>query len=103
MRKFEQYCTRGKQQHGAKFSAASLAPQFIAAYNSGERITVEFVDNDNHVYEVRRGTIGATTGWQPCFLLMGRRTDHGSSYTLGANARITTMDAWRKFKAEQAA
>lgn len=98
MGKLDNYIQRGKAKHGERFSTASLAPQFIDAYNSGARVSVAFVSNDGSVYEVRRGTIGITTGWIPCFLLMGRVTDHGSSYTLSSKDKIVSMDVWREFK-----
>ena len=102
MTAFEQYISRCKFKYGVKFRGASLAPQFIAAYNSNQRVTVEFMGEDGKVYDVQRGKVSATTGWVPCFLLMRRESDHGSSYVLNNRARISTIDVWRKFKQQEA-
>ncbi len=104
MRDYESYIQRGKAQYGEKFSDSALVPQFISAYNSQHRITVKFrSSNTGKVIDVRRGTVGITTGWIPCFLLMGRVSDHGSSYTLNAQDEIGTIEDWREWnKAQQA-
>jgi hypothetical protein len=40
------------------------------------------------VYETKRGTVGVTTGWKPCFLLMLTKRSIGSSHTLSARDSI---------------
>jgi len=87
MSKYADLITRRQIQYGSKFNASSLAPQFEGFYNSGARIEVDFG------YEVKRGRIGVTTGWNPCFILMLRRSDHGSSYTLGTADKVLKIIA----------
>ncbi len=101
MTRYEDYVVRGKAKHGERFSQSGLSQQFVNAYNTGEGISVAFVSSEGEVYEVRRGTVGATTGWRPCFLLMGCKSDHGSCYTLSDRDRIVSMDAWREYKHSQ--
>ncbi len=85
MNNYESFINRGKSKHGDKFSEASLNPDFIHAYNNGDsfRVLVDF-GYDKPVW----GYIGVTTGWTPCFLLMRRRGQHGSSETIGDNCKI---------------
>lgn len=98
MNNYENYIQRCKAKHGDKFSAEDLNPAFVAAYNSKKRITVAFVSTTGEIYDVQRGTVGATTGWKPCFLLMRRSTDHGSSYTIGRFDKIVPAEEYTKFK-----
>lgn len=77
MRDYKEFLERKKRQYGDKFDASDLAPQFIPYYENGKRIEVKFSYN-----EVKRGTIGITTGWRPVFLLMLTKRSIGSSYTL---------------------
>jgi hypothetical protein len=79
---YNEYIARKRVEHGSKFDPSSLNPAFIGAFNSQERITVDFG------YETKRGRIGVTTGWKPCFLLMLRVDSSGSSYTIGAEDKI---------------
>ena len=88
MTKYDDYIRRGTIKHGAQFSPASLNQSFVDAYNCGSRVEVEFVSQSGEVYETKRGTIGVTTGWVPCFLLMLTKRSRGSSYTIGTNDRI---------------
>ena len=81
-RSFLELIMRKKNTYGAKFDASELNPAFIQAYESGARIKVDFG------YEKKRGTIGVTTGWKPCFLLMLTKRSMGSSYTIGKDAKI---------------
>ena len=96
MRRYSEYCAKKTAQYGDKFSAANLAPQFVAPFNEGEqrRVLVAFCFKGR---EIKRawGFVGVTTGWQPCFLLMRRRGQRGSSDTLGADDKIL---AQRGFK-----
>lgn len=73
-----------KAKYGDKFDDSDLNPIFVPYYESGQRITVYFG------YETKRGTIGVTTGWKPCFLLMLTKRSLGSSYTIGNDAKILT-------------
>lgn len=73
---------RLRREWGEKFKTSGLAPQFIPYYNSGQRIEVDLG------YEVKRGYVGMTTGWEPCFLLLLRRDSMGSSYCLGPKDKV---------------
>lgn len=84
--KFDKYIERAKSQHGDAFSRAGLDKRFIPFFNSGERIRVEFKHG-----EVQTGTIGVTTGWKPCFLLMLKSNSVGSVYTLGKDDTIVAV------------
>ena len=103
MTRYQEYVDQKQRQYGSKFSASSLAPQFVDAFNNRKRITIEFVNGAGKVYEVRRGTIGVTTGWVPCFLLMNNSRSAGSSFTLHQTDRIGTMDSWREYRAAELA
>jgi len=81
--KFELFCNRKAVEYGGKFDPSDLHPQFVQAFNSGERIGIDFVNDKGEVYETKRGTIGVTTGWKPVFLLMLTKRSTGSVYTLG--------------------
>ena len=83
MTKFDTYISRKKREYGRKFSQASLAKQFIPAFNSGRRIRVRFKTG-----EVLSGTVGITTGWKPTFLLMLTSRSIGSSWTLNKGDKV---------------
>ena len=76
---------------------SSLAPAFASAYESGERIRVRFASG-----EEMTGTVGKTSGWQPCYLLMRRATDAGSIYTLAAGDRIVAVKRGSRYVATYA-
>ena len=80
---FNEYLERKQKEHGEKFDKSDLNADFIFAYESGERVEVQFRNDKGVVYETKRGRIGITTGWKPCFLLMLTRRSIGSSYTIG--------------------
>jgi hypothetical protein len=91
MRDYQEYINRKRQEYGDKFSDRDLQAQYIPYYESGERIEVTITYPNGKTY-VRRGTIGATTGWIPCFLLMRRSSDRSSSDTLtNPDLRITAV------------
>jgi hypothetical protein len=81
--KYESYVARGKAAWGRKFTTKELAKKFVPAFNSGARIRVKFSTG-----EVLSGTVGATTGWRPAFLLVLSRRSLGSSWTLKNRDRI---------------
>lgn len=80
---FNEYLARKQKEYGDKFDKSDLNTDFIYAFESGERVSVQFKDNNGEVYETKRGTIGITTGWKPVFLLMLTKRSLGSSYTIG--------------------
>lgn len=85
---FNEYLKRKSKEYGDNFSDSGLAKQFIPYYESQERIEVDFTSLDGEVYETKRGTIGVTTGWVPCFILMLTKRSSGSSYTLRERDKI---------------
>lgn len=85
-RSYAETIERDKREHGTRFDESELAPKFVKYYESGERIEVDFGDGFR-----KRGTIGKTTGWRPCFLLMLRRDSIGSVYTLSEKDEIVKV------------
>jgi hypothetical protein len=72
---------RFSDKWGAKFDPSALAPEFVPFFESQERIEVNMgYGNDG---PKRQGRVSVTTGWKPCFILMSRVSDSGSSETLG--------------------
>jgi len=84
MTKYQAFCARKRQEYPDTFSEEHLNPIFIHAFNEGDTYRVH-VDRG---YEKVWGYIGITTGWAPCFLLMRRRGQHGSSETIGPSDKI---------------
>jgi hypothetical protein len=83
MKDFENYQERKRQEYGEKFDPSALAKKFIKYFNNGERIEVRFSSG-----EIKRGTVGVTTGWRPSFLLMLRSNSLGSSHLLSEEDEI---------------
>jgi hypothetical protein len=81
-RNYKETVTRKQREHGEKFSTEALNPDFIPYYENQKRVEVDFG------YEKKRGTIGITTGWKPCFLLMLTKRSLGSSYTIGKADKV---------------
>jgi hypothetical protein len=86
MTRYYEFIQRKVREYPTKFDPTELNQAFVDAFNSQERITVEFTYGATK--EIKRGRIGVTTGWKPCFLLMLTRRSIGSSYTINKNARI---------------
>lgn len=84
---YQQRLDRGQREWGDKWDASDLesAPQLHKWYTNDYRVEVD-VYGDGQVIE--RGRISTTTGWRPAFLLMHRRSDHGSSTLLDGRARV---------------
>lgn len=91
MNKYEAYISRQKAKYNDKFSDSGLDSRFIEYYNSGQRIKVLAYG------EELTGTVGATTGWIPCFLLMRTSRSIGSMYTLGPNDKIIAVKRGRTY------
>ncbi len=90
MESFEQYKSRKARQcanEGKTFDPSGLAAQFVRYFENGQRVEVETCG------EVKRGRVGVTTGWKPVFILMLRRSDCGSGWTLGANDKVLRVVA----------
>ena len=76
-RNYKEYVDNKLKQYGIEFDTSDLNENFIPYFESGERITVKFSCG-----EIKRGTIGISSGWKPIFLLMLRKDSVGSSYTI---------------------
>ena len=85
MMNYDQYITSKQHQYGAQFDASDLDPRFARYYHTETRIKVETCGM------VFTGTVGATTGWKPCFLLMRTKRSMGSPWTLGPRDRILAV------------
>jgi hypothetical protein len=81
---FNSYLSRKRYQL-PNFSDESLSKQFIPYFESGERIEVETCGM------ILRGTIGVTTGWKPCFLLMRTKRSISSPWTLSDKDKILSV------------
>lgn len=95
MTKYQKYIERQKLRYDGKdgrreFSDGCLNQSFVHAFNNGARITVSFRDGKRKEWARKRGTVGVTTGWTPCFLLMLTKRSRGSSLTIGQNDVIVT-------------
>jgi hypothetical protein len=88
---FEDYLTRARAKHGEQFNSSQLAGQFVRYFRTGERIKVRYCDEDI------TGTVGITTGWKPCFLLMRRSNATGSSYCLSARDTILAVKRGNRY------
>jgi len=92
--KYQAFIERQREKYGDKFSEAGLRPQFIPFYNSGQRVRVRLDES----LELT-GTIGATGGWRPCFLLMRTSRSLGSPWILERDETVTAVKRGRKYRA----
>ena len=89
MRNYQDWI-REKKSNAKDFDDSDLSKQFIPYFESGQRIIVTSYG------EVKRGYVGVTTGWKPCFLLMNNTRSMGSSDTLSDKDEIVgTVKKWR--------
>jgi hypothetical protein len=79
---FNDYLARQKRRWGKKFDPSELNKEFIPYFENQQRIEVDFG------YETKRGRIGVTTGWCPCFLLMLTKRSIGSCYIIDKNDKV---------------
>lgn len=86
MTEYEQLVQRGRERHGERFEESDLAPEFRPYFRTGQRVRVRY----SYGEEVT-GTIGASTGWRPCFLLMRTARSVGSSYVLGTRDHVVAV------------
>lgn len=84
---FDDYCRRKQAEHGDKFDASGLAAQFIPYYHTDTKLRILSRGGTE-----RTGTIGATTGYRPCFLLMTAANKVSSPWTLGDSDVITAIN-----------
>ena len=76
-RNYKEYVDNKMKRYGIEFDTSDLNENFIPYFESGERVTVKFSYG-----EIKRGTIGISSGWKPIFLLMLTKRSSGSSYTI---------------------
>jgi hypothetical protein len=91
MMEYEMYCGRQRAKFGKRFEETGLAKKFVRYFNSRERIKVDYYG------EVMTGTVAATTGWIPCFLLMRTSRAIGSGVTLNAETKILAVKRGRAY------
>jgi len=91
-RSYADLVLRGRSHYGDRFSESDLAPRFRRYYESGERVRVRFS------YGEATGTIGATTGWRPAFLLMRTARSIGSSYVLSERDTVVAVKHGRTYR-----
>ena len=75
-RNYRDFINRNTLRYGKKFDPSNLDNRFLKYYENGERIKVRYWDMEI------TGTVGVTTGWKPCFLLMRKSNSIGSCWTL---------------------
>ena len=92
MNNFTDLVNRRTAQYGDKFDVSDLDKRFIAFYQNGQRIKVETCGM------VMTGTVGVTTGWKPAFLLMRTSRSIGSSWILGTESKLLSVQASYKGK-----
>ena len=92
MNNFTDLVNRRTAQYGDKFDVSDLDKRFIAYYQNGQRIKVETCGM------VMTGTVGVTTGWKPVFLLMRTSRSMGSSWILGTESKLLSVQASYKGK-----
>lgn len=83
-RYFRRFVANKALEYGPKWDESHLYPQFRDFLYSDMRIRVT-----GPIFGTRTGTVGVTTGWAPCFLLMHRSSSRGSSDLLSPADRIT--------------
>ena len=92
MNNFTDLVNRRTAQYGDKFDVSDLDKRFIAYYQNGQRIKVETCGM------IMTGTVGVTTGWKPAFLLMRTSRSMGSSWILGTESKLLSVQASYKGK-----
>ena len=92
MNNFTDLVNRRTAQYGDKFDVSDLDKRFIAYYQNGQRIKVETCGM------IMTGTVGVTTGWKPAFLLMRTSRSMGSSWILGTESKLLSVQASHKGK-----
>jgi hypothetical protein len=95
MENYQEYLKRGKSQHGSRFDTSDLDPRFVPFFRTGQRIKVETCGT------FLTGTVGVTTGWKPCFLLMRTKRSMGSPWTLGPADRLVAVQIGREYREDK--
>jgi hypothetical protein len=90
--KYQQYIEKKSREYGQKFDASDLDERFIRFYHTGQRIKIR-----TRCGTILTGTVSATTGWRPCFLLMRTVRSIGSPWTLGSGDEILAVKHGTKY------
>ena len=98
MNRYQDLVARGRARHGEAFSEASMDPRFRRWYESGDRIKVRYTAADGSYTLETTGTVGATTGWMPAFLLMHSTRSRGSSYIIGPRDEVIAVKRGRTYE-----
>jgi len=88
---YEYYLSTKKREWGEKFDPSGLDPRFIRYFRTGQRIRVKTCGM------ILTGTVSATTGWKPAFLLMRRSNSLGSPWTLGPQDELIAVKQGRRY------
>lgn len=84
---YQSYLARKQREHGTKFDASDLAPQFAPYLHDRQtRLKVR-----HPIWGECWGWVGVTTGWKPAFLLMRRINSVGSSILLDGRCEILAV------------
>jgi hypothetical protein len=93
-RNYREFIERKQREYGEKFDPSDLNPAFVRYFESGERVKVK-----DYGENVVTGTIGVTTGWNPCFLLMRRSNAINSSWCINQDSKIIAVKRGRTYQA----
>jgi len=85
-RNYKEFIKRKKEEYGSKFNTSDINEKFIPYYESQQRITIGFGHG-----EVKRGTVGVTTGWKPAFILILTKRSKSSSYIIDNDCQILAI------------
>lgn len=94
MGRYADYLARGRARHGERFTPPPAADRFARYMNSGQRIKVRM----SYGEEVT-GTVSASTGWGPVFLLMRTSRSMGSTHTLGDRDEVVAVKRGSRYEA----
>lgn len=89
MTAYSDMLARFRVRHGDKLDLSDMDGRFAQFYGTGARIGVRWHADDEGPIEY--GTVSVTTGWKPCFLLMHRVGDSGSSTLLDDHVDIVSV------------
>ena len=92
-RNYREFMERKQREYGEKFDPSDLNPAFVRYFENGERDKV--LDYGEPV----TGTIGVTTGWKPCFLLMRRSNAIGSNWCINQDSKVIAVKRGRTYQA----
>jgi hypothetical protein len=102
---FDRYIQRRRRlpyAYDHSFDPSALALQFVPWFEldryARTKIKVQRTYSDGSTF-VRVGSVGITTGWRPCFLLMHSARSLGSSACLSSQDQIIAVKKGDKYVA----